>query len=162
VSLTLTFLAVRMPGAAAAPAQGDAVCAQAAALAAVWDDAVAQLHKRAAAMNVQAPLLFDLTLERAMDNSDLRMQLLTWSKLKPGVYTLLARVHSTEDMPAAPGFHFRLDDSSDVAAERREWQERLRLAKPVLERIVKHGTAAGYVEKARKLLAAMGLPVGSR
>jgi hypothetical protein len=65
-------------------------------------------------------------------------------------------------MPAAPGFHFRMDDSSDVAAERREWQERLRLAKPALERIVKHGTAAGHVEKARKLLAAMELPVGSR
>jgi hypothetical protein len=83
-------------------------------------------------------------------------------RLKPGIYTLLARVHSMEDMPAAPGFHFRMDDSSDVAAERREWQERLRLAKPVLERIVKHGTAAGNVEKARQLLAAMGLPVGSR
>ena len=76
-------------------------------------------------------------------------------RLKPGIYTLLARVHSTEDMPSAPGFHFRLDDSSDVAAERREWQERLRLAKPVLDRIVKHGTSSGYVEKAKKLLAAI-------
>lgn len=77
-------------------------------------------------------------------------------RLKPGVYPLLARVHSTEDMPAAPGFHFRLDDSSDVAAERREWQERLRLAKPVLDRIVKHGTSSRYVEKARNLLNAIG------
>jgi hypothetical protein len=59
-------------------------------------------------------------------------------------------------MPAAPGFHFRLDDSSDVAAERREWQERLRLAKPVLDRIVKHGTSSRYVEKARNLLNAIG------
>jgi hypothetical protein len=76
-------------------------------------------------------------------------------RLKPGNYTFLARVHSTEDMPAAPGFHFRLDDSSDVAAERREWQERLRLATPVLDRIVKHGTGSGYVQKAKELLAAI-------
>jgi hypothetical protein len=76
-------------------------------------------------------------------------------RLKPGVYSLVARVHNTRAAPAAPGFHFRFDDSSDVAAERREWQESLCRAKPALERIAAHGTAPAQVEKAKKLLAAV-------
>jgi outer membrane protein assembly factor BamB len=77
-------------------------------------------------------------------------------RLKPGSYALLARWATTEDQPASPGFHFRLDDSSDVAAERKAWRESLRRCKPELERIAKHGTRPAQVAKARNLLAAMG------
>jgi hypothetical protein len=76
-------------------------------------------------------------------------------RLKPGVYSLVALVHNTEAMPAALGFHFRFDDSSDVAAERQAWQESLRRAKPVLERIARHGTNAAWAGKARQILAAL-------
>lgn len=76
-------------------------------------------------------------------------------RLKPGNYTLLARWASTKESPAAPGFHFRLDDSSDVAAERKAWLDSLRRCKPELERIAKYGTHKTQVEKAKKLLAVL-------
>jgi hypothetical protein len=76
-------------------------------------------------------------------------------RIKPGVYALLARWATTEEHPAAPGFHFRLDDSSDVATERKVWQESLRRCKPELERIANYATRPAAVEKAKKLLAAI-------
>jgi outer membrane protein assembly factor BamB len=76
-------------------------------------------------------------------------------RLKPGVYALLARWATTEEHPAPPGFHFRLDDSSDVATERKAWQESLRRCKPELDRIANYATRPAAVEKAKKLLAAI-------
>lgn len=76
-------------------------------------------------------------------------------RLEPGNYPLLARVITTEEWPGPPGFHFRFDDSSDVAVERRIWQESLRRAKPELERIARYGTRPAYIRKAKALLAAM-------
>jgi hypothetical protein len=76
-------------------------------------------------------------------------------KLKPGIYHLLARAYHTEQWPAAKGFYFRLDDSSDVAAERKAWQAALRASKPELERISAHCTRPAQAKRARELLAAM-------
>lgn len=76
-------------------------------------------------------------------------------RLKRGMYTLLARAYHTEEWPVAPGFYFRLDDSSDVAAERRAWQEMLRCSRPELERIATCASRPAHVAKAKKLLAAL-------
>jgi hypothetical protein len=74
-------------------------------------------------------------------------------RLKPGTYTLVARVHHTEEWPVAPGFYFRLDDSADVAAEKKAWLEMLRTSRPELERIATFSTKPAYVAKAKQLLA---------
>jgi hypothetical protein len=76
-------------------------------------------------------------------------------RLKPGTYTLLARAFNTEEWPAAQGFYFRLDDSSDVKAEHERWQGLLQASKPELERIARYGKRLAQVERAKKLLAEM-------
>lgn len=74
-------------------------------------------------------------------------------RLRPGVYTLVARVHHTEAWPVAPGFYFRLDDSSDVPAEQKAWREMLRASRPDLERIAAYAPKPAHVAKAKRLLA---------
>jgi hypothetical protein len=76
-------------------------------------------------------------------------------RLKPGAYPLLGRAFHTAEWPASQGFYFRFDDSGDVAAERKAWQESLRESRPELERIAKHGTRPKQVERAKQLLAAI-------
>lgn len=77
-------------------------------------------------------------------------------RMKPGTYTLVARAFNTEEWPAAMGFYFRLDDSPDVKAERDRWQELLQASKPELERIARYGKRPAQVERAKKLLNAIG------
>jgi outer membrane protein assembly factor BamB len=76
-------------------------------------------------------------------------------KLKPGIYHLLARAYHTEEWPAAQGFYFRFEDSSDVKAERERWQNLLKASRPELERILKYSKHNPYKERAAKLLAAI-------
>ena len=76
-------------------------------------------------------------------------------RLKPGSYTLVARVFNTEAWPAAMGFYFRLDDSTDVVEERKAWQGMLRDSRAELERIAKYATRPNHVARARQLLAAI-------
>jgi hypothetical protein len=76
-------------------------------------------------------------------------------RLKPGTYTLVARAYHTDEWPVAPGFHFRLDDSTDVAAERQAWLEMLRASRPDLERIGGFATKPAHVVKAKQLLAVL-------
>jgi hypothetical protein len=76
-------------------------------------------------------------------------------RLKPGTYPVLARAYHTEEWPAAMGFYFRFDDSTDVRAERERWQSMLRTSRPELERIAKHATRKAHRERAGKLLAAV-------
>ena len=81
-------------------------------------------------------------------------------RLKPGTYALVARAYNTEQWPVAPGFYFRLDDSSDVAAERKAWLQMLRDSRPELERIANRAHRPAHVAKARKLLEVLeaGVP----
>jgi hypothetical protein len=76
-------------------------------------------------------------------------------RLKPGTYVLVARAAHTDEWPVAPGFYFRLDDSSSVADERKAWLEMLRTSRPELERIASHATKPAHQAKAKKLLAVL-------
>jgi len=76
-------------------------------------------------------------------------------RLQPGTYALVARAYNTEQWPAAPGFYFRLDDSSDVAAERKAWLDTLRASRGDLERIARWAHLPAHVAKAKKLLEAL-------
>jgi hypothetical protein len=76
-------------------------------------------------------------------------------RLKPGTYILAARAYHSEEWPAGPGFYFRLDDSSDVAAERKAWLDMLRASRPELERIAAYARRPAHLAKAKKLLAAL-------
>jgi len=76
-------------------------------------------------------------------------------RLGLGSYVLVARSSDTEEWPAAPGIHFRVDDSSDVVAERKAWQESVRASRPILERIAKYATRPAYASKAKALLSAI-------
>ncbi len=76
-------------------------------------------------------------------------------RLKPGTYPLVARAYHTDEWPVAPGFYFRLDDSTRVADERQAWLEMLRASRPELERISTYATKPAHIAKAKTILAVL-------